>query len=206
MIKLYECINNLYTIFDDKLNDINSKHPCYQDFLYVKNYPHDDKYIEVLQKMPQPTELIIGSVGEYLWGKIQNNYGQLNSYCSPSYVNSHGQLSKDCKFQIWIEYDNQFKKINNSDNSHAYIIFNNNVDDNYYISSKNVQMMKNNGVYTFDLLKSKLRKYYFVEKNLNIDHFIYKEKIIIKENKQQFNQILIIIFIIILLVVLKCVI
>ena len=204
MIKLYECINNLYAVFDYPLNKITPNHHCYQDLIYVKNYSHNDIYIETLQSMSHPTQLIPGSVGEYLWGKVQNNYGQIISYCSPSYINSHGEIDKDCEYQIWIQYDKRFECINNNNNSHAYVILNK--SDNHFISTKNAQIMKNNGVYTFDLLKSKLRKYYFIEKDLNINQFIYEEK---KDNIKESDQrqiITILIIITIIFIILRCVI
>ena len=85
---------------------------------FVKNNRDE---IRNLEKYYRPTSLKTGSVGAYLWGSLQNYYGDVNKSCSILNNNSLFNTDENCQYQIWTYKNGQLDCKGHSQSSKAYI-------------------------------------------------------------------------------------
>lgn len=91
VLDCYEYINMFITITD-------------KDQSYVKLY---DKMIRLILKQYRPDNIYPDTIGSFLFGCFQKNYGDVDGFCSPLCSNSIQKSCYDsgisCKNQIWIQ-------------------------------------------------------------------------------------------------------
>ena len=64
----------------------------------------------LLKKYYRPTRLNVGTVGAYLWGGMQNYYGEVSKSCSALNNGSLFENEETCQYQIWT-YKNIMLKV-----------------------------------------------------------------------------------------------
>ena len=77
---------------------------------------------DIISKQYVPSSISPGTIGSFLFGCINQDYGEVDRHCSPLCLG--GMDSKPCEKQMWTqsgEKPRRFIRMNNSDASEAYV-------------------------------------------------------------------------------------
>ena len=110
-----------------------------------EEYP---KIVEILKKYPRPASVTDGTIGAFLFGCLQDSYGDIsNKFCSPLCL--QGVLPNDdssfCPYQVWMLTDTTFEPLSENSSDRAYI-FSSSANPKFtpqqisLLKSQNVQM------------------------------------------------------------------
>ncbi len=101
--------------------DLEIDNPIIQEaYEFVKNNKNENVK-NLLQKYYRPTSLKMGTVGAYLWGSLQNYYGDVNKSCSILNNNSLFNVDETCQYQMWTYKGGELECKGHSLSSKAYI-------------------------------------------------------------------------------------
>ena len=91
-----------------------------------EEYP---KIIEIMNKYRKPNTINPNTIGSFLFGCSQENYGDINNrLCSPLCLQSilPNDDSSFCPYQVWILTDTTFEPITENNSDRAFIFYNQN--------------------------------------------------------------------------------
>ena len=147
----------LYTMTQNY--DLPLDHPslqaAYQFLEANKNDPYLQRHIGLFHR---PTSLKVGTAGAYLWGSLQNYYGDVSKSCSSLHNNSllHNPEDETCQYQIWNYTQNVLRSVGHSFSPKAYIY----VDENWQgFEDKDIEILRNNGIEHATILNTKDSKH-----------------------------------------------
>ena len=104
--------------------DLELDNPVIQDaYEKVKKTKNVEKeeISKILKKYYRPTTLSMGTVGAFLWGGMQNYYGEVSKSCSALNNGSLFENEETCQYQIWTYKNATLKLQGDSLSSKAYI-------------------------------------------------------------------------------------
>jgi hypothetical protein len=171
-IEGYPDINNSYSIINDKIT-----------------YNKDD-IIKLILKQYRPSQILPETVGSYLFGCFQQDYGDIPSECSPlcayGIKNNDDLTLENCTNQIYIQYlddsinsSPRFTKLGKS-NSTQGLVF---VKLNFIgFTTNEREYFRRNGIYKLQVLTTKDSKHHTILKMRSIDDI----PIIEQKNGQSF--------------------
>lgn len=169
--KVKEALNNLVAHENEKIKDLAPDSVLYKNYELVKlmasllyDTSHYQVLIDLLNNYPQPSTLIPGTIGAYLFGCFQISYGDIiNKTCSPICINSIPPSKKDgimnyCPYQIWVQQESSNGRsyvqiLNSSNQPFAYIYLNTPIKDGEFTGLNNdeIKHLKDNGVKNFQV-------------------------------------------------------
>lgn len=150
-----------------------------------KNIINKNEYTETISKCFRPSELILGTIGSFLFGGIQNNYGDINKSCSLYYIEGMNILSNSklddnpenklllCKYSIWKYNSNKTNKYNrlvliqNNDKTSEGLIYINSQFDGFTTSE--ILLLKQKKIVLVTLLETKNSRHYLISRNISLD-------------------------------------
>jgi hypothetical protein len=104
------------------ISDLDPTSSLYSSYMFVKSYPNLDQALQIIQQQYRPTSLSFNTIGTFLFGGLQNHYGEIDSTSSPFYIQS---LSYDPttfhKYQIWIHSNSDYIPLISTSQSQAYV-------------------------------------------------------------------------------------
>ena len=95
--------------------------PIVGEALEIVKNTDKSEVAKVLKKYYRPTSLNMGTVGAYLWGGLQNYYGEVSKSCSALNNGSLFENDETCQYQIWTYKNGKMKLQGDSLSSKAYI-------------------------------------------------------------------------------------
>ena len=145
----------------------------------------------LLKKYYRPTRLNVGTVGAYLWGGMQNYYGEVSKSCSALNNGSLFENEETCQYQIWIYKNGQMKLQGDSLSSKAYIY----VDDKEGKESwqgfnySDIEKLKEGGIENACVLNTVDNKHNILLKMSPITHLPILKNYEEKDEKQNDGEI-----------------
>lgn len=159
---------------------------------------------KILKKYYRPTTLSMGTVGAFLWGGIQNYYGEVSKSCSALNNGSLFENEETCQYQIWTYKNATLKLQGDSLSSKAYIY----VEDGWQgFNYCDIEKLKDGGIENACILNTIDNKHSILLKMCPITHLPIlknfddedheKEELIEKEKSSLPYYIFLLIFLII---------
>ena len=144
------------------------------DIITEENERGNPNLIPVILKEYRPSELFPDTIGSFLFGCLQQTYGDVPVECSPLCaigIKDDNEIKiKKCQNQIYVQYsdavDSRFSKLNDSQSRQAYLF----VHVNFMgLTQKEKTFLKNNGVYKLHILLTHNSKHHTIVKMKDID-------------------------------------
>ena len=101
--------------------DLEMDDPIVMDSMEIVKNAEKGEISKNLKKYYRPTTLKIGTVGAFLWGGLQNYYGEVSKSCSALNNGSLFENEETCQYQIWTYKNGIMKLQGDSLSSKAYI-------------------------------------------------------------------------------------
>lgn len=158
-----------------ELSDYKNLYDAYKIITYVKEV--DQTLLSsILVYQYRPSDIKIGTLGSFLFGCMQDYYGETNKECSPLCIENKIDENTECEYQVWIQMKNNcIEYINNSKNSHAYIYL---LTKNHIFESKDIEKLRDNGVKYAQLVLTKNSKHELIDKLITLDQLPVKTTVI----------------------------
>jgi len=139
-----------------------------------ENQINNHTLIPTILKEYRPSQLLPDTIGSFLFGCLQQTYGDVPLECSPlcAYgIKDNNELEiKKCQHQIYVQYNeelnNRFFKLNDNYSKHAYLFVH---LDFMGLTPKEKQFFKDNGVYKIHVLLTHNSKHHSIIKMRDID-------------------------------------
>ena len=136
------------------------------DLMMEKTQDDYEGVSKIISTRYRPVNLIPGTIGSYLFGGSQKNYGDVSSECSPLYHDGIKQIQETCRNNVWVQ------KSSHGTDRFEQIIKNYNIPDVYiFVNDDFVEFTKNElktfsdaGIVNLALLKTLRSQHYFFMK------------------------------------------
>lgn len=212
-MSLSEYVKILTDNYQLRLSDLNKYPKINKSYNVINSIEYNPDLINSIISQYRPTQLFPNTIGSFLFGCLQNNYGDIPPECSPLCFNSiknHNELSaKKCENQIFVQYteellENRFIKLGDCESKHGYVFVHINFTG---FTDKEMEYFKMNDIYKLEILVTNNSKHHIVVKMTNLERLPriienYSELsdgTINQLNKQDDSQLYIIISIIIVI-------
>ena len=151
----------------------------------VKNVEKEE-IAKILKKYYRPTSLNMGTVGAYLWGGLQNYYGEVSKSCSALNNGSLFENDETCQYQIWTYKKGEMKLQGDSLSSKAYIY----VEEEWQgFNYCDIEKLKNGGIENACVLNTVDNKHSILLKMCPIAHLPVLKNFDDEDNANQDKQI-----------------
>ena len=141
---------------------------------------------KILKKYYRPTRLNVGTVGAYLWGGMQNYYGEVSKSCSALNNGSLFENEETCQYQIWTYKNGDMKLQGDSLSSKAYIY----VEDEWQgFNYCDIEKLKEGGIENACVLNTVDNKHNILLKMSPITHLPILKNYDEKDEKQNDGEI-----------------
>ena len=158
-------------------------------FSEAKNIPHINESIEYISKINminnheiiqsilkeyRPSQIFPNTIGSFLFGCLQQNYGDVSVECSPlcSYgIKNNNELKPEkCSNQIYVQHNDElnsrFFKLNDCESRQAYVF----VYINFMgFTQQEKVYFKKNGIFKIQILVTQNSKHHVIIKMRDID-------------------------------------
>ena len=174
--KLETYIKILTDNYQLKFSDAN-KDPNLNNIINIiskENQINNDTLIPTILKEYRPSQLLPDTIGSFLFGCLQQTYGDVPLECSPlcAYgIKDNNELEiKKCQHQIYVQYsedlNNRFFKLNDNYSRYAYLFVH---LDFLGLTQKEKQFFKDHGVYKLHVLLTHNSKHHSIIKMRDIN-------------------------------------
>lgn len=183
--------------------DLDIDSPIVREAYEIIKNAEREEVIKELKKYYRPTSLNTGTVGSYLWGSLQNYYGDVSKPCSALNNGSLFENDEMCQYQIWIYKNGVIKLQGESLSSKAYIYVENNWEGFNYCD---IEKLKDAGIENACVLNTvdnrhtillKMSPIFHLPVLKNFDENEKKDELVEKENSSLPYYIFLLIFLII---------
>lgn len=141
---------------------------------------------KILKKYYRPTRLNVGTVGAYLWGGMQNYYGEVSKSCSALNNGSLFENEETCQYQIWTYKDGHLRLKGDSLSPKAYIY----VEDGWQgFNYSDIEKLKEGGIENACVLNTVDNKHNILLKMSAITHLPILKNYDEKDEKQDDGEI-----------------
>ena len=159
-----------------KFSDIDedSRFAYIMKVISEENANGNENLIPLILKEYRPSQLLPDSIGSFLFGCLQQTYGDVPIECSPlcAYaIKDNNEMEiKKCGNQIYVQYtdelNNRFYKLNNNDSRQGYLF----VHINFMgITYKEKNFFLDNGIYRLQILVTHNSRHHTIIKMRDID-------------------------------------
>ena len=165
-----------YTIKLDEINKYPAINDSYIEVTEIEPQQKDD-IRQLILKQYRPTQILPETVGSYLFGCFQNNYGDIPAECSPlcasGIKNNDDLVMEKCQNQIYMQYldevpekGSRFVKLGKSKATQGFAFVKLNFIG-FTLDEK--EFFMNNGVYKIQILVTKDSKHHTILKMRDIN-------------------------------------
>ena len=157
-----------------KINDDYQDRRIEDAMTVISNEKKNPKLISNLLEQFRPTQILPETIGSFLFGCLQQTYGDVPVECSPlcAYgIKDDGNLEvKRCQNQIYVQFSNKignrFHKLNDSQSRQGYLFV---YIDFMGFTHEEKNFFKNNGILKLHILLTHNSKHHTIIKMKDID-------------------------------------
>lgn len=185
--KLQSSVKLLIENYDIELLDLSEYKNLYDAYKIIHDINQTDSKLlsSILINQHRPSDIHIGTLGSFLFGCLQDYYGETIKECSPLCIGNINSFNNECEQQVWIQLkNNNIEHLNNSKNEYAYMYVS---SYNPTFESNDLITLKNNNIKYIQLVYTKNSKHEFINKLISLNELPMKNSTVITTIKNELS-------------------